>query len=41
LPILHRFTMLVFKPEAIVGRRVDGVMRFLYEHRFTPSHIIA
>ncbi len=38
LPILQRITLLVFKPEALVGRRVDGTMRFLADNGFTPIH---
>ncbi|MCP3102417.1 hypothetical protein LZ198_26445 [Myxococcus sp. K15C18031901] len=38
LPILQRITLLVFKPEALVGRRVEGTLRFLADNGFTPIH---
>jgi len=35
-PVLHRVTLLIFKPESLVGRRGRPVMRFLADHAFTP-----
>lgn len=35
-PVLHRVTLLIFKPESLVGRRTGAVMRFLAEHELTP-----
>lgn len=38
--VLHRITLLIFKPESLAGRRVGAVMRFLAQHEFTPIHFL-
>ncbi len=37
---LHSVALLAFKPEALAGRRVDAVLRFVTKHRFTPMCIV-
>jgi len=38
-PVLHAIALLVIKPEALAGRRVDSILNFLAEHDFEPVYI--
>lgn len=39
-PVLHQIALLVVKPEALAGRRVDRIMGFAAANDFTPVQIV-
>jgi Nucleoside diphosphate kinase len=40
LAVLHQIALVVIKPEALTGRRVEAILRFMTTHSFTPVHLV-